>query len=361
MGNIYIGDSNSKARKIKSAYIGVDGIARKIKAIYVGDENGKARLVGNMGGSMLISLYKNSANNTICVYDGSSFNIATTNLASNTFFSNIAYNNDENKYVALIRNVSTGTSVNGYSYDGYTWTTSNGSPGEGKYLYYTDGVYISGVDRWGVYYSTNMTSWTKAGIYDGSYIQEATYDPQSGHLAEIYWDNYAQKRICAISKLGSNSPILRYDADTYSYTNIIVTNDYFIFGLKKTIYLISRTNPSPQGFYHSDYELNRLCYHDGMLLGCDNYYVYKSTDFGKTLTQVYQFSPYLTCVDLCFYNGHYWLAGTRSEYDSSGNYSSCFYLYKSTNGSDWTLAYKQIGCLGSSNCLCVPVKNGGRY
>jgi hypothetical protein len=44
MGNVYIGDSNSKARKIKSAYIGVDGIARKIKAIYVGDANGKARV-----------------------------------------------------------------------------------------------------------------------------------------------------------------------------------------------------------------------------------------------------------------------------------------------------------------------------
>lgn len=45
MGNIYIGDSNSKARKIKSAYVGVDNIAKKIKAVYIGDANGKARLV----------------------------------------------------------------------------------------------------------------------------------------------------------------------------------------------------------------------------------------------------------------------------------------------------------------------------
>ena len=44
MGNAYIGDSNSKARKIKSAFVGIDGKARKIKKIYVGDENGKARL-----------------------------------------------------------------------------------------------------------------------------------------------------------------------------------------------------------------------------------------------------------------------------------------------------------------------------
>ena len=46
MGNIYIGDSNSKARKIKSAYVGdSNGKARKIKKVYVGDENNKAKLV----------------------------------------------------------------------------------------------------------------------------------------------------------------------------------------------------------------------------------------------------------------------------------------------------------------------------
>ena len=46
MGNMYIGDSNSKARKIISAYIGdSNGKARKVKAVYVGDANGKARLV----------------------------------------------------------------------------------------------------------------------------------------------------------------------------------------------------------------------------------------------------------------------------------------------------------------------------
>lgn len=44
MGNVYIGDANSIARKIKCGYIGVDGIARKIKQIYVGDESGKARV-----------------------------------------------------------------------------------------------------------------------------------------------------------------------------------------------------------------------------------------------------------------------------------------------------------------------------
>ena len=45
MGNFYIGDSNSKARAITNAYVGVDGKARKIKQIYVGDSNNIARLV----------------------------------------------------------------------------------------------------------------------------------------------------------------------------------------------------------------------------------------------------------------------------------------------------------------------------
>ena len=39
----YIG-VNGVARKIKKGYIGVDGIARKIKKAYIGDENGIARL-----------------------------------------------------------------------------------------------------------------------------------------------------------------------------------------------------------------------------------------------------------------------------------------------------------------------------
>lgn len=45
MGNIFIGDSNSKARMIKSLYIGVNNVAKKVKAVYVGDSSGKARLV----------------------------------------------------------------------------------------------------------------------------------------------------------------------------------------------------------------------------------------------------------------------------------------------------------------------------
>ena len=44
MGNVYIGDANSKARELKNAYIGVDGVARKVKQIYIGDANGIARL-----------------------------------------------------------------------------------------------------------------------------------------------------------------------------------------------------------------------------------------------------------------------------------------------------------------------------
>lgn len=52
MGNIFIGDSSSKARKINNVYIGIDGKARKVKQAYIGDSNGKARLVWSSQSSM---------------------------------------------------------------------------------------------------------------------------------------------------------------------------------------------------------------------------------------------------------------------------------------------------------------------
>ena len=45
MGNIYIGNSSNIAKEIKSLYVGVNGIARKVKQVYVGDVNNIARLV----------------------------------------------------------------------------------------------------------------------------------------------------------------------------------------------------------------------------------------------------------------------------------------------------------------------------
>lgn len=44
MGNIFIGSSDNKAHKMKSCFIGVDGIAKQVKAIYLG-VNGIAKLV----------------------------------------------------------------------------------------------------------------------------------------------------------------------------------------------------------------------------------------------------------------------------------------------------------------------------
>ena len=45
----YIGVNNI-ARKVKSNYIGVNGVARKVKKAYIGDANGKARLWWQSGG-----------------------------------------------------------------------------------------------------------------------------------------------------------------------------------------------------------------------------------------------------------------------------------------------------------------------
>lgn len=44
-GNVGGTVTADRARKIIQLYIGVDGVARKVRKIYVGDENGKARLV----------------------------------------------------------------------------------------------------------------------------------------------------------------------------------------------------------------------------------------------------------------------------------------------------------------------------
>ena len=66
MGNIYIGNSSGKAAEIKNAYVGVNGIARQIKAVYVGDSNNKARLVWNSNplGSLC---YLGVRNGQLCV------------------------------------------------------------------------------------------------------------------------------------------------------------------------------------------------------------------------------------------------------------------------------------------------------
>lgn len=45
MGNIYVGDANNIARKVKRIYVGdANGIARKVLKGYVGDANGVAKM-----------------------------------------------------------------------------------------------------------------------------------------------------------------------------------------------------------------------------------------------------------------------------------------------------------------------------
>jgi hypothetical protein len=43
--SIYIGDSDGKAKKVTSLYIGIDGKAKQIKKAWLGDEQGRARLI----------------------------------------------------------------------------------------------------------------------------------------------------------------------------------------------------------------------------------------------------------------------------------------------------------------------------
>lgn len=43
--NLFIGDSTGVARQIENAYIGVNGVAKKVNGIYIGDANGVARKI----------------------------------------------------------------------------------------------------------------------------------------------------------------------------------------------------------------------------------------------------------------------------------------------------------------------------
>lgn len=43
--NLFIGDSTGVARQIQNAYIGVNGVAKKVNGIYIGNANGVARKI----------------------------------------------------------------------------------------------------------------------------------------------------------------------------------------------------------------------------------------------------------------------------------------------------------------------------
>lgn len=102
MGNIFIGDSNSKARKVTNAYVGIDGKARKVKAVYVGDANGKARLVWQ---SMLtkLSVWKHYVSRSVSYLEPSytAYHIDST-------YNPITFDDNEKRYFlsASVRDTS---------------------------------------------------------------------------------------------------------------------------------------------------------------------------------------------------------------------------------------------------------------
>ena len=65
----YIG-VNGVARKIKKGYIGVDGKARKIKKAYIGDENGIARLFFSSGLKMVSGTTKYVSGGSVTINTG---------------------------------------------------------------------------------------------------------------------------------------------------------------------------------------------------------------------------------------------------------------------------------------------------
>lgn len=79
MGNIFIGDSSSKARKVKNLFIGdSDGKARQVKNIYIG-VNGVARLVWSAIKSFTKALSVHFDSNTYNIISGSSHDFPYVN------------------------------------------------------------------------------------------------------------------------------------------------------------------------------------------------------------------------------------------------------------------------------------------
>lgn len=347
---IFIGDNNSKAREIKNAYIGIDGKARKIKQIYVGDENGKARLIwGNSLPMMIATEYQVYMSTN----GGNTFEPITTNMASNALCSYFTYDYDNKRYI------TTYVGLGYYSYDGYTWTRGcNGVSGFDSPLpiHYDEGVYTVAISRAGAYYSTDFVNWNRTGLssqYSGGIdTRDVVYDPISKNIAELYYDKGYKWVVSTLT----GQTLKTFSTEFYDISNMIVANGYFIFAIAHTLYFISTTNPN--SYYTckiSDSYISKICYHNGELICATSGDIYKSTDLGKSFTTISNLSGGYV-VDLCYGNGYYWIVKNNKTYSSDG-----YSLYKSSNGSSWSLVQTFNNGSMRSCCLCIPERNGGRY
>jgi hypothetical protein len=300
------------AHKIKKGYIGVGGIARKIKKAYVGDENGVARLAWS--GRDLIWLIPSMYSNAF-----RSFNESDFVLESNAprYIYDITFGN--NKFLLINSNFSTWY----YSYDGITYTafTTPLPNTEGAWRcwftggrFYVASIYNSNYYLNGAYLytSTDLITWQKVKIPSGG-------DFTSYRVDSVCYGN--GKYMMQVKDNGSSSEY----GDDYSYfyhstdgiifkgamygnamsgsgmSDLIFAKGKFIIGQGRKLYTTSEAGTpftleidltSPSVFNDI---FNQIAFGNNILLSLGNYnHVMYSTDFKNwtSITSVPNFSNF---------------------------------------------------------------------
>jgi len=168
--NMYIG-VNGVARKVKSMYIGVNGVARKVKSMYSGDSSGKAKPSYTGSRLYIISMDTNTSTGGMLRYTTSDDLTKVTNpLSTPEGWDSIFVKRVNDKiFVTLNENC--------YVFNPSTETFSKVTTPSSGYQYpirniaYANGVYLAYTQKddtnFSLFYSTNLSSWTSAGFSIG--------------------------------------------------------------------------------------------------------------------------------------------------------------------------------------------------
>ena len=331
----YIGDSSSKAKKVKKIYIG-DGsnVARKVKKVYIGDENGKARLAWQSGLNTIVVVGGNSGSSS---YLGIAYSINKGTFI-NANYNTMAYSAEdvcygENKFVAVGSNTGYADRFGPhYSYDGITWTQNAGASLGGYRAYriiYTNGYYISWSNWTSILYfsySTDGIKWkrsSKVNSYDDTIYRLLCVTYCNGK----YWVGSTHGAIYKSDSLDGTWTI-----EFASKSGLTTNTDYNVtaFATNGTNKLIC--HQAKVGIFYYDFNQNKwiksLSYTDGdcvMSYGNNKFYIvlgvysYTSTD-GITWTK----HGYAPARDV-YFDGEHFLC-------CEGNSPLAFYLKDGNEG-----------------------------
>lgn len=357
MGNIYIGDSNSKARAIKNLYVGdTNNVARKIKAVYVGDANGKARLVWTAGIPYDIILATNTTSFAVSKDGGNTFTTINTNLPSRA--SALSYDFANEIFVTLDADLTPY-----YSSDLITWTaatrgwasaSSGGSLGR---LICADGVYIVSITRAKTYISTDLHNWRE--LHWHYYPIFITHDKTTRNTA-IYYEAANGTGDIGFDIVDINGTILSSSTgNNVAYAEPIIVNDYFVTSYRNVL-MFRKTDTQgymaktlPFTSYASSSDTPKYAYVNNRLLAFYSGRIYASTDLGDNWSQVGTFPTGMT-FSIKYTSGNYILYVYKWTSDHP-NYH--YYVYKSTDLNNWTQIYYST----SGAYVFVSEENGGLY